>query len=411
MTFTGTLADLNAALDGMTFLPTANYNGAASLQITSDDQGFSGSGGALVAADTVNISVNAVNDAPLLSVPGAQTPSSTSIVFSTAGGNAITISDIDAAGMPLRVTLTAANGTLTLASTAGLVLVSGSGAQDVSVQLIGDLASINAALDGLRMELGMAAAAASISITVDDQGAAGQGGSQLAAGNISVQQSALFPPPPPSDSQDSESDSDSDSSSETDSSSTILPGAVVLRLAGQDRSTAGADDESPRDRQQQASSGGGLQLAQSVLAAALAAADEEQTFAEDSSNSASLVDRFSLGSGPEAGGLRRDLASLDVALLWDQLDTMADQILPSGSVTTFTIGAAAGVSAVFSAGYVAWCLRSGALLASALSSLPMWRSFDPLPVLEFWEKRVRRRNRAEDEGEEDSIEDLVEELA
>jgi hypothetical protein len=55
---------------------------------------------------------------------------------------------------------------------------------------------------------------------------------------------------------------------------------------------------------------------------------------------------------------------------------------------------------VLSAGYVAWCLRSGALLASAISSLPMWRSFDPLPVLEFWEKKAHRRDKDDDELEE-----------
>jgi len=53
MVFTGTLASVNAALAGMSFTPTANYNGAASVSITSDDQGNSGSGGALTDTDTV----------------------------------------------------------------------------------------------------------------------------------------------------------------------------------------------------------------------------------------------------------------------------------------------------------------------------------------------------------------------
>ena len=39
MTFTGTMANINAALNGLSFAPTANYNGAASLQITTNDQG------------------------------------------------------------------------------------------------------------------------------------------------------------------------------------------------------------------------------------------------------------------------------------------------------------------------------------------------------------------------------------
>ena len=46
MTFTGTIANINAALNGLSFSPTANFNGAASLQIITNDQGNTGSGGA-----------------------------------------------------------------------------------------------------------------------------------------------------------------------------------------------------------------------------------------------------------------------------------------------------------------------------------------------------------------------------
>ena len=58
MTFTGTLADINAALNGMVFTPTAGFTGAATLQIVTNDQGNTGSGGALSDTDTINITVN-----------------------------------------------------------------------------------------------------------------------------------------------------------------------------------------------------------------------------------------------------------------------------------------------------------------------------------------------------------------
>ena len=46
-TFQGTLADINAALAGLRFTPTPDYNGGgASLQIVTNDLGNSGSGGA-----------------------------------------------------------------------------------------------------------------------------------------------------------------------------------------------------------------------------------------------------------------------------------------------------------------------------------------------------------------------------
>src|SRR5206468_923440 len=104
-----------------TFAPTPDYNGAASVQIITNDLGNTGAGGALSDTDTVNITVNAVNDAPVNSVPGAQsTNEDTNLVFSTANSNLISISDVDAASSSVRVTLTATNGLLTLSGIAGL---------------------------------------------------------------------------------------------------------------------------------------------------------------------------------------------------------------------------------------------------------------------------------------------------
>ena len=57
MTFTGTVAEVNAALAGLSFNPTASFIGAASLQIVTSDQGNTGSGGTLTDNDTVAITV------------------------------------------------------------------------------------------------------------------------------------------------------------------------------------------------------------------------------------------------------------------------------------------------------------------------------------------------------------------
>ena len=62
MTFSGTTTDINAALDGLSFAPTADYNGAATLDLTTDD-------GALTDHDSVGITVTAVNDAPVNNMP------------------------------------------------------------------------------------------------------------------------------------------------------------------------------------------------------------------------------------------------------------------------------------------------------------------------------------------------------
>jgi hypothetical protein len=89
MTFSGTLANVNNALNGLIFRGASNFFGAATLAVTSNDQGSSGSGGALSDSDTINITVNAVNDPP---VADDET-------FDTLGNTELRI-DIGATGTP-----------------------------------------------------------------------------------------------------------------------------------------------------------------------------------------------------------------------------------------------------------------------------------------------------------------------
>ncbi len=65
MTFTGTAAAINAALgSGLTYNPNANYNGPDAIAVLTTDNGQTGSGGPLQDNDSINITVNSVNDAP-----------------------------------------------------------------------------------------------------------------------------------------------------------------------------------------------------------------------------------------------------------------------------------------------------------------------------------------------------------
>jgi autotransporter-associated beta strand protein len=57
MVFSGSLADINAALDGLTFTPEFDHSGPAGLTITTNDQGNLGTGGPLSATDSVSITV------------------------------------------------------------------------------------------------------------------------------------------------------------------------------------------------------------------------------------------------------------------------------------------------------------------------------------------------------------------
>jgi hypothetical protein len=58
----------------------------------------------------------------------------------------------------------------------------------------------------------------------------------------------------------------------------------------------------------------------------------------------------------------------------DQLEMEATQV-------NLVIGVATGLGASVLVGYVVWAFRAASLLLAALSAMPMWRCFDPLPVL------------------------------
>ena len=64
MSFSGTIADINAALSGITYKPNADFNGAGSIFVSANDLGNTGSGGPKSDVATVIINVTAVNDAP-----------------------------------------------------------------------------------------------------------------------------------------------------------------------------------------------------------------------------------------------------------------------------------------------------------------------------------------------------------
>lgn len=69
VSMTGALAVLNAALNGLTYKSSVNFNGADTLTITTNDHGNTGSGGPLSDTDTVTTSVHDATapNAPVIS--------------------------------------------------------------------------------------------------------------------------------------------------------------------------------------------------------------------------------------------------------------------------------------------------------------------------------------------------------
>src|SRR5439155_25613488 len=99
------------------------------------------------------------------------------LVFSSTDGNAIWISDADADPLPVRVTLTATNGVLSLSGTTGLAFMVGDGSGDATMTFTGILSDINAALEGLRYSPNANYnGSATVRITTNDLGNTGSGG-------------------------------------------------------------------------------------------------------------------------------------------------------------------------------------------------------------------------------------------
>jgi hypothetical protein len=64
----GTVAEVNATLATLSYLPAANFSGSDTLTVATTDNGNTGAGGALTDTDTVAITVRPVADAPTLTV-------------------------------------------------------------------------------------------------------------------------------------------------------------------------------------------------------------------------------------------------------------------------------------------------------------------------------------------------------
>jgi len=189
MVFTSWLSALNDALDGLVYQGDQDYYGGDTVTIIADDLGHTGAGGAMTDSDTISITLNPVNDAPVNTAPAYQgTHEDLPLVFSASTGNEISISDVD--GMApegtgqLQVDLTAADGTITLSGTAGLVVV---GDGTAAVRMVGAIDDINAAMDGMTFTPTSGFYGdTSLTIATRDLGNYGSGGEQFDTDTVAI---------------------------------------------------------------------------------------------------------------------------------------------------------------------------------------------------------------------------------
>ncbi len=149
----------------LTYTPAADFNGPDSVNYTIGD----GDGG--TAVGLVEITVHAVNDAPVNAVPGVQITNET-IPLAISG---LSVDDIDVDETPaaeMTVTLSVDHGTLTLVD-AGLSSLTGNSTS--TVVLVGSLTAINETLTGDITYLGFVSFTGmdALTITTNDQGNTG----------------------------------------------------------------------------------------------------------------------------------------------------------------------------------------------------------------------------------------------
>src|SRR5688572_7009364 len=164
----GTVSGSNALLladnasTRLYFRPNADYNGSAPAALTlrawDTTSGTAGTkvdpgsgGGSLAfstASDVIDVTVTAVADAPVNTVPGVQgTRINTSLEFSSTNGNLLSVNDGDGNLATVRVTVT--NG-VAIVTLAGAATITAGANNSATLTLSGTQADINATLNGLR---------------------------------------------------------------------------------------------------------------------------------------------------------------------------------------------------------------------------------------------------------------------
>ena len=352
MTFEGTLANVNAALEGLQFVPTPDYFGPASLEVLVDDLGNSGSGGPLTTTHTIVLDVIDTNR-----TPGATDDGLFELVQTGTSADAPGVlgNDTDADGDPLTAVLITdvANGVLTLNADGSFSYIPNAGFEGIDQFQY-------AAFDGERLS-----APATVSLLVE-----------LAA-----------PPLPPNDDGTDGEPSDPSDSGTTDETDEEPPTTTSIDADPPVATRTSSSNRPPR----------------SVLQRDFGSTDDPDLNGVLATTATVVDAQFASVS---AEGLQRALPSRAISLssISESVLTLAySQNGESGeliqwennfSTHQLMIGSTAIVSTSLTVGYVIWLLRGGALLASLVSSIPAWCSFDPLPIVEtFEDARTDERHR------------------
>ena len=166
----------------LTYKPAANANGSALVTVRLQDNGGIANGGSNTSADqTFTINLTAVNDAPTITVPKAQTTNEDADKLIPA----IVVADLDAT--TLDVTLAVAHGRITLGTVTGLTFQNGTTNGSATVEVQGSKVDLNAALTTIHVLPDQDFNGTdTLTATVSDLGATGTPGALMASKTVAI---------------------------------------------------------------------------------------------------------------------------------------------------------------------------------------------------------------------------------
>ena len=162
----------------LTYTLEPGASGTTTITVKVQDNG-GGGGLATSPNQTFVVTVIPTNRAPVNTVPGSQsTMVNTPEVFSSANGNALSVSDSDAGSSPIQLQVISTNGTSTLSTTSGLTFTAGANGT-ATMTFTGTQTAINTALSGLSFAPTTGySGAASLRLVSNDLGNTGPGGAK-----------------------------------------------------------------------------------------------------------------------------------------------------------------------------------------------------------------------------------------
>lgn len=421
MTFSGTLGDVNAALAGLTFTPTLDFAGSAALAISTNDLGFSGTGGAQITASSITINVTPVNDqTPTITSDGGAATANVNVAENTTLVTTVVGLDADLPTPTLSYSISGGNDAALFTIDAATGALSFLAAPDYEVP--GDSDGDNFYEVIVRASDGTFAATQTIFATVTDvfeptppppppPQSGGTGGSGSSSGGSTGggnggQLPPIFPSPSPGPGGDLPPTPVP--SAPTAPSATTPATPVPLAIgsgAVEPGMLLGGERQGSVDALLFAA-----ELSKPFLADRVASSTLDLgTDGVDASRNENVDWGAAGGRGAKSAAMLRAVAgtrgaigprggepiALEAAFLpWETITAELEE--KDFTTTEYFIVGTAGLTATLTVGYLVWSLQAGSLTSILLSSLPTWRSFDPLPVLEY-ERRRRRRTLDVDE--------------